>query len=196
MDNASNSTSATPTASGDAAAAWDDMLLVGVVARTQGRIGEVIVNATTDFPETRFAAGATLWGRSPGGPVVPLSVQTMRMHLGRPVLGFDGVASIGEAERFAGWELRIPAAARQTLPPHVYYRDDLIGCEVVTAAGERVGTVRAVDGEGGAVRLVVAASGGEVLIPLAQEMCAVDVAGRRIVVTPPDGLLEVNGGWR
>jgi 16S rRNA processing protein RimM len=195
MDNAFNSTSATPTASGDAAASWDDMLLVGVIARTQGRAGEVIVNATTDFPELRFAPGASLWGRPPEGPPERVTVVAMRLHLGRPVLALDGVTSIGEAERYAGWELRVPDE-RQVLPPHVYYRYDLIGCEVVTAAGERVGVVRTVDGEGGAVRLVVTASGGEVLIPLAQEMCAVDVGRRRIVVTPPDGLLEVNGAWR
>ncbi len=36
----------------------------------------------------------------------------------------------------------------------------------------------------------------EVLVPLAQEMCRIDVDARRIVVTPPDGLLEVNGEWR
>lgn len=172
------------------------MLLVGVVARTQGRLGEVIVNATTDFPETRFAAGATLWARLPGGPIGRLTVRAMRVHLGRPVLTLDGVTTIDEAERYAGWELRVPADSRQALPPHVYYRHDLVGCQVVTAAGEPVGLVRSVEGEGGAVRLVVAAPRGEVLIPLAQEVCEVDVAGRRIVVTPPEGLLEVNGAWR
>jgi hypothetical protein len=35
-----------------------------------------------------------------------------------------------------------------------------------------------------------------VLIPLAEEICAVDIAAKRIVVTPPEGLLEVNGEWR
>jgi hypothetical protein len=34
------------------------------------------------------------------------------------------------------------------------------------------------------------------LIPLADDICAVDVAAKQIVVTPPDGLLEVNGDWR
>jgi hypothetical protein len=34
------------------------------------------------------------------------------------------------------------------------------------------------------------------MIPLAQEICAIDVAAKRIVVTPPAGLLEVNGEWR
>lgn len=173
------------------------MLLVGVVARTHGNKGEVIVNSTTDFPDERFAAGAEVWGRAAsGGPAERLAIERSRMHQGRPVLGFDGVATINDAERFAGWELRIPAAARQTLPPHVYYRGDLVGCEVVTVEGELVGRVRAVDGDGEAVRLVVTAARGEVLVPFVQAFCTVDLAAQRIVVAPPAGLLDVNGAWR
>jgi 16S rRNA processing protein RimM len=197
MDSASNSTSATPPDSADAAAAWDDMRLVGIVARTQGNTGEVIVNSTTDFPDDRFAVGAVVWGRAAGGGAVErLEIQRYRMHVGRPVVGFAGAASIGDAERYAGWELRVPGAARQPLPPHVYYHDDLVGCEVVTTVGEAVGHVRAIDGDGEAVRLVVTAARGEVLVPLVQAYCAVDVAARRIVIDPPDGLLDVNGAWR
>ncbi|MGE0815213.1 MAG: ribosome maturation factor RimM [Vicinamibacterales bacterium] len=192
----SNSTSATPPASGERGA-WDDMLLVGIVARTHGNKGEVIVNPTTDFPEERFGIGAALWGRAPGGSnAEPLEVRSFRMHAGRPVVGFQGSTTIGEAERFGSWELRVPASARRALPEHVYYHDDLIGCDVQTVAGVAVGQVRAVEGEGMAVRLVVAAPRGDVLIPLAQDFCSIDVAGRRIVVDAPDGLLDVNGPWR
>jgi 16S rRNA processing protein RimM len=172
------------------------MRLVGVVARTQGNTGEVIVNAATDFPEQRFAVGAVVWGRPGDGAVERLKIERFRMHLGRPVVGFAGVASIGDAERYAGWELRVPPDERQPLPPHVYYHDDLVGCEVVTTAGEPVGRVGAIDGAGEAVRLVVASPRGEVLVPFAQAYCAVDLAGRRIVIDPPEGLLDLNGAWR
>jgi len=50
-----------------------------------------------------------------------------------------------------------------------------------------------VEGERGASRLVVDGASGEVLIPLASEMCAsIDLVARVIVVSPPDGLLELN----
>lgn len=173
------------------------MLLVGVVARARGTQGEVVVNSTTDFPDTRFAEGATLWGRpGVGGAVEALTVAQFRMHLNRPVVRFEGVADMTGAERFAGWQLRVPASAAQVLPPHVYYHHDLVGCEVLTADGQRVGVVSRVDGEGQSVRLVIAAVGGEVLVPFAQAFCAVDTAERRIVVTPPEGLLEANGAWQ
>jgi 16S rRNA processing protein RimM len=198
MERKSNSTSATSTASAEApAVAWDDMLLVGVVARTQGNRGEVIVNATTDFVDDRFGEDAVLWGRRvPDGAVERLQVTQFRMHLGRPVVVFGGVASINDAERFTGWELRVPPDTARQLPAHVYYHHELVGCAVWTAAGEQVGAVASVDGEGEAVRLVVATAGGPVLVPLTQAFCTVDVAARRITIDPPEGLLEVNGGWR
>jgi 16S rRNA processing protein RimM len=82
------------------------------------------------------------------------------------------------------------------LPDGEYYLRDLIGCEVVTDDGSVIGRVHDVEGERHANRLVVKGRRGEVLIPLADEICRVDLPGRRIVVTPPQGLLELNGEWR
>ncbi len=179
------------------AATWDAMLLVGIVARTQGIRGEVVVNATTDFIDERFGEGAALFGRPmPAGPIETLTVAHFRMHLGRPAVVFDGVASINDAERFTGWELRVPAETARKLPPHVYYHHELVGCAVRTVQGDEVGTVASVDGDGAAVRLVVTTARGQVLVPLTQAFCTVDVGARCITIDPPEGLLEVNGGWR
>jgi 16S rRNA processing protein RimM len=177
-------------------AEWDDMVLVGIVARTHGNRGQVIVNNETDFPEERFKEGATLFARRGDNPVETLQIATVRFQQGRPILGLDGISSIDEAERLAGFELKVPASEQGALPPGSFYHHQLIGCEVVTAAGELVGKVSAVEGSGATSRLVVRSTRGEVLIPLAEEICAVDVAAKRIVVTPPQGLLEVNGDWR
>jgi 16S rRNA processing protein RimM len=172
------------------------MLLVGVVARAQGNKGEVVVNATTDFPDQRFGAGAELWCRRAGGATDRVRVDSYRMHLGRPVLRLEGVGSIDQAEKMAGAELRVPSSARQALPAHVYYVHELVGSAVWTVAGEHVGEVTAVEGDGSATRLVVRAAGGEVLVPFVQEFCTVDRDGRRIEVAPPEGLLDANGTWR
>lgn len=175
---------------------WDDLVLVGFVARTHGIRGQVILNSETDFPEDRFRPGATLYARLGEGKIETLHVESARFQNGRPVLGLQGIASIDEAERLAGVELRIPASEQQSLPDGTYYHHELIGCGVVTREGQTVGSVTAVQGHGDATRLVVRGQRAEVLIPLAQEICTVDVAAKKIVVTPPDGLLEVNGEWR
>jgi 16S rRNA processing protein RimM len=196
MDSGFNSTSGIPLDGAEPPEPWDEMLLVGVIARAMGNKGEVVVNSTTDFPEERFAAGAPLWCRRGAGSIERLDVQAWRMHLGRPVLRLAGVASIGEAEQYAGAELRGPVAAMQPLPPDVYYLHELVGCAVWTAAGERVGEVSAVEGDGAAVRLVVRTVRDDVLVPFTQAFCTVDRAARRIEITPPEGLLELNGAWR
>jgi 16S rRNA processing protein RimM len=179
-------------------ATWDDAIVVGVVARTHGNRGEVIVNSETDFPEERFNAGARLMSRSKDGRLGTLEVASMRMHQGRPVILFTGIGSMNDAELLAGTELRVASGARdaELLEAGQYFHRDLIGCAVVTESGDPIGEVAAVEGDGQATRLVVRSRRNEMLIPFADEICTVDVAGRRIVVRPPEGLLDLNGEWR
>ena len=39
---------------------WDEMAVVGRIARAHGIRGQVIVNPETDFPDERFQPGAEL----------------------------------------------------------------------------------------------------------------------------------------
>lgn len=175
---------------------WDDAIPVGVVARAHGNRGEVVVNAETDFPAERFRPGARLLARRRDGTNTVIEVAGMRMHLGRPVLAIAGIDSISKAEELAGAELRADAREPMPIGAGEYRYRDLIGCLVVTEAGDTVGRVAGVEGERGANRLVVTGGRAEVLIPFAAEICTVDLAARRITVRPPEGLLELNGDWR
>ena len=110
---------------------------------------------------------------------------------------------MNDAERLAGLELRVAeeedgdgASRRLPLDDGEYYHRDLIGCAVVIESGEPIGEVTAIDGDRSATRLVVKSRRNEVLIPLADAICTVDVAAKRIIVRPPEGLLELNGEWR
>jgi len=171
---------------------WDDFVLVGRIARAHGIRGQVIVNPETDFVEARFRPGAVLQVRR-AGVVQPLRVTTMRVHKGRPIIGVDSVETMNDAEELAGLELRVPPGELEPLPPGTYYRHDLVGCLVETRGGDVVGEVTAVEGDMGSSRLVLRSAGGEVLIPLAQAICVnIDTAARRIVIDPPEGLLDVN----
>ena len=177
---------------------WDDAILIGVVARTHGNRGEVIVNAETDFPEERFRDGAVLITRARDGRFGTLEVAAMRMHQGRPVILFKGIGSMNDAELLAGTELRIVEDEddAELLEEGEFFHRDLIGCAVVTESGDPVGEVAAVEGDRGNTRRVVRSKRNEVLIPLADEICTIDVANKRIIVRPPEGLLELNGEWR
>lgn len=173
-------------------AKWDEMAVVGRIARAHGNRGQVIVNLDTDFPEERFRPGAELFVRR-GGAVEAVRVKSVRFQHDRPVLGLDGVDTMDGAEQLAGLELRVPVASLAPLPEGTFYRHDLIGCRVETTAGAPVGIVEDVEGTMAGSRLVVTGRRGEVLVPLAAEICTtIDIAARRIVIAPPEGLIDVN----
>jgi len=171
---------------------WDDMALVGRIARAHGNRGQVIIDPATDFPEERFKAGSVLHIRR-GDAAEPVKVEHVRFHRGRPIVGFAGIETMDEAEALAGIELRVGTEALQPLPAGSYYHHDLIGCAVETPRGGKVGRVRAVEGDAAGSRLVVESTHGDVLIPIAEGICVeIDVTAGRIVVAPPEGLLDLN----
>src|SRR5437867_7239150 len=146
---------------------WNEMALVGRIARAHGIRGQVIVNLDTDFPETRFQPGAELFIER-AGRIETLRLTTVRFQQERPVVGIDGVTTMTEAEALAGAELRVPVDWLAPLPPETVYRHELVGCRVETTAGEDVGVVGDVEGarEGGG--LVIAGASAEVLRPVAE----------------------------
>ena len=171
---------------------WDRMALVGHIARAHGIRGQVIVNLETDFPEERFQPGAELFVNR-AGLVEPVTVTTVRFHRERPVIGLRGIDDMSAATGLAGSELRVPVERLAQLPLGAFYRHDLIGCRVETRAGGQVGVVTDVEGTMEGSRLVVEAPRGEVLVPFVAAICTtIDPAGKRIVIDPPDGLLDLN----
>jgi 16S rRNA processing protein RimM len=171
---------------------WDEMAVVGRIARPHGIRGQVIVNPETDFPEERFAVGSTLFLMR-GGHVEPIRIASSRVQQGRPVVGIEGVGDMNAAQELGGLEVRVPIDELAELPKGTFYHHDLVGCVVVTDGGLTVGTVAGVEGHSGNTRLVVQTDRGELLIPLATEICTViDPPAKRIVVAPPAGLLELN----
>ena len=170
----------------------DDLLLVGRVARAHGNRGQVIVNPETDFADERFTVGGVLIV-GPGERATRRTIREVRFHQGRPIIGFDGVDTIAEADALAGAELSIPMAETRPLPDGIYRHHDLVGCEVRDTQGAVVGRVMDVEGPMERSNLVVQGERGEVLVPLAAHICvSIDPGARRIVIDPPEGLVQLN----
>jgi 16S rRNA processing protein RimM len=171
---------------------WDAMVLVGRIARPQGNRGEVVVAPETDFGAQRFQPGASLQIFR-DERIQTLTVVESREHSGRWVVGFEGLASINDAETLRGLELRIPAEALQPLEAGTFYVHDLAGLRVETTTGVVVGRVDHVQFAAGTPLLVVEGAHGEVLVPFVDRICQrVDLAGGLIVIDPPEGLVEAN----
>jgi 16S rRNA processing protein RimM len=179
-------------------------LALARILRPWGRRGEVAAQILTDFPE-RLASLQCVLLCDGYNPPRSVSLRSSRLHLGQAILHFEGVDSISDAERLRGLEVQVPLSERVTLPPGRYYISDLIGCAVWEHVAQDLpaclGTVRDVQGSGEvssesapqAWHLVVEAPAGDVLIPLAAEICTqIDLAARRIEVHLPEGLRELN----
>jgi 16S rRNA processing protein RimM len=136
-------------------------------------------------PETRFQPRQLFIERR--GQIETLGLTTVRFHHGRR---WNRRRTMNDAEAD---RLRVPVDWLAPLPGGTFYRHHLIGCQVETVSGQPVGTVSDVEGTVAGSRLVIEGPRGEILIPLATEICrAIDVDAKRIVIEPPAGLLELN----
>lgn len=166
-------------------------VVVARVGRALGVKGDVLVDVLTDEPERRLVPGADLLIM---GERRALRVESVRAHGGRLCLHFEGVDDRTAAESLTGLLLEIERASdERPEDPEEFYDDALIGLEVLTEGGDRVGTVVEVLHLPGQDVLAVRASddGPEVLVPFVAEIVpVVDLAAGRIVIDPPAGLLD------
>lgn len=189
------------------------------ILRPRGNKGEVIAELLTDFPE-RLSNLKQIYLKSDETEPRPVPLERFwmdRNHPGMGVFHFAGCAGISDAEKLRGYDIFLPFEERIALPVGKYFVTDLIGCTVFESVGQEtklsspacsievaprvVGTVRDVFFPGetavGTPLLQVDTPGGELLLPLAEDICTrIDVAARRIDVRLPEGLDELNNSER
>ncbi len=162
-----------------------------MLARPWGRRGELAAASLSNRPE-RFEKLREVYLFDGTRDGERFEVESVWEHGGRLIFKFRGIDSITEAERLRGAEVRIPESERGDAPEGEYYQSDLIGCEVVDRAGERLGSVSGFQEYGGPLLLEIEREGGPLLIPFARAICIeIDVANRRILVDLPEGLKEL-----
>lgn len=169
--------------------------------RPQGRRGEVLAEILTDFPE-RFAElrKAFLW-RGNDLPATPTVLEQSWLHKGKVVLKLAGVDSISAAAALRGAKVVIPSTERMPLGLDEVYISDLIGCQLIDLKSighpsrDILGTIHDVVQQSTTADLLIVAgeNGVEYEIPFAKAyVVKIDLAGRRIEMSLPPGLLEVN----
>ncbi|MQY03046.1 ribosome maturation factor RimM [Actinomadura macrotermitis] len=165
-------------------------LVIGRIGRPHGIRGDLTIDVRTDDPEYRFAPGSRI--ATDPAAAGPLVVDGARWHSGRLLLRFAGVDDRTAAEELRGvWLVVDPADVLPSDDPDDFHDQDLVGLAVVTAEGEDVGTVTEIRHHGQDLLVVRRASGGDVLVPfVAAIVPEVDLAGGRLVIDPPPGLLD------
>jgi 16S rRNA processing protein RimM len=170
----------------------DDLIVVARIARTRGLRGEVVADLLTDFPG-RFEALESVIAIAPDESRRSLQIEEHWFQAKRIIFKFAGYDSIDQAKELAGFQLAVPASDRIELPKDQFYEWELAGCRVEATDGKSIGVVREVMRTGGVEILVVAGdTGGEFLIPMAQEICVeIDIDKKLVRIDPPAGLLDL-----
>ena len=194
-------------------------LKVAHVLRPRGNKGEVVAELFTDYP-ARLADRKQVYLSKTSGEPSAVALENFwidRNHAGMGVFHFAGCATISDAEKFRGYDVLLPFEERVALPAGQYFVTDLIGCTVFASSGAGtvlaspacameeaprvVGTVTDVFFPGerlaGTPLLQVETANGELLLPLAEDICTrIDVVARRIDVRLPEGLDGLNAPER
>jgi len=169
-----------------------DRLTVGRIGKPQGIRGEVTVEVRTDVPEIRFAAGSVLF--TDPADRGPLTVASTRDQNGRLMVAFDGVFDRNGAEQLRDTLLQVDASdVPPSDDPDEFHDTQLMGLVAHLPDGTRLGSVHDVlHLPHGDVLAVRREDGSEVLVPFVKAIVPeVDLASGRLVVDPPEGLLEL-----
>ncbi|WP_369134417.1 ribosome maturation factor RimM [Modestobacter sp. I12A-02662] len=171
-------------------------MVVGRIGRPHGVRGQVTVEVRTDDPDLRFTSGAVLLTDPTARG--PLTVASARWHSGTLLLqltGPDGelVADRESADALRNTQLLVPVTDLPELDdPEDFYDHQLVGLAAQLPDGSPLGEVTGVRHEGTDLLVVRRPDGGDLLVPFVAAMVpTVDVPGGRVVVDPPEGLLDL-----
>jgi 16S rRNA processing protein RimM len=173
-------------------------LIVGHVNRPHGVKGEVFVQSLTDHPEGIFSPGVVLLPADPDGTEPdfdrpPLRIESVRPFRDGFLVFFGGIRDRDDADTLRRLYLMVAMDALAPLEEGEVFYHQLLGMTVVTTSGVEVGTVREVYELSPADLLEVSTPRGSVFVPYRTEVVVdVDPERGRLVVDPPEGLLEVN----
>ncbi len=170
--------------------AYEDWkLTVGEVTAPFSRFGEVKVNLETDFPD-RFARLKEVCLRPKTGEARLFDVEKARFHKGQILLKLRGIDSINDAETLRNWKVQVRSQDAVPLPNNEFYIHDLIGCEVTLVEGKVLGKITNILRSPSNDVYVIGQGKEEILLPAIRDVIqSVDIAAKRIVVTPTPGLL-------
>ena len=166
-------------------------VVVARVGKAHGLRGEVTVQVLTGAPDERFVPGSTFATDPPSAG--PLVLRSARDNNGILLLGFEHTDDRSGAEALRGTKL-LADVLTDAGEEETWYERDLVGLRAVTVSGVEVGEVLGLESRPAQDLLVVRLTDGrEALVPFVTAIVPeVDIEGRRVVLDPPPGLLDLD----
>jgi 16S rRNA processing protein RimM len=168
------------------------LVVIGEIGRPCGLRGEVHVTPITDDPgRFRRVRDCVVWDTVRDARE-PHRLTGARRRGDDVVVALAGCDSPEAARTLTGRFLAIPESAALPLDDAHFYPWQLAGCRVVTHEDREIGVVAAIEVSPAHDLWVVQGAEREHLIPAVAEIVQeVDLTARRIVIRPPDGLLDL-----
>ena len=171
----------------------DSRLVVGRRRKPHRLKGDVTLFPLTDDPDTVFAPGRSVWLVGLDGEAVagPVTIERSRAYHREWLVKFAGADRREDLEGWRGLLLAVPAGELAPAEGDEVYLHELDGVAVRLPDETPLGLVSAVYERPAGLMIEVQGPQREFLLPYRKEFVReVDRAGRRLVVTPPDGLVE------
>lgn len=167
----------------------------GRIGRAVGLRGEVSVRWNSGSCPVDVGGELFLAPVDEGGEYRSMQMAALREQGRLSVARFVGVDGREKAESLRGAELFLPANRLPALAAGEHYSYQILGCDVVTEAGQLLGRVVRIFAAGGSdvyeVRAEGARPGDEILIPAIDDVVrSIDIATKKIVVRLLDGMLD------
>jgi 16S rRNA processing protein RimM len=169
------------------------MVVVGRLRKPHGLKGDCTLFPLTDDPVSVFAPGKEVWIVDLGGETLagPLTVERSRSYHREWLVKFAGIENREGLDSYRGSLLGVPQDQLQPLADDEVYLHELDGFSVRLADETPLGLVSAIYELPAGLMIEVQGPKREFLLPYKKEFVQqVDRVGRRLVVSPPEGLLE------
>ncbi|HEX9443770.1 MAG TPA: ribosome maturation factor RimM [Candidatus Binatia bacterium] len=126
------------------------------------------------------------------GVQTPLVLKSIKPHKNLLLVLIEGIDGINQAEKWIGAMLSIDEAGLPPLGANEYYYYQVVGLDVYDTKGTHLGKIARIWPTAGGDLYVVQGEGKEYLIPVVKEIIEkIDFDAGRVIVDPPEGLLEL-----
>ena len=164
-------------------------LAIGRVIRAHGVKGEISIRVLTDFPERFETTEWVYLGNE--FEATAYRVEKHRWHKKNILLTLAGITDRNQAGQLKGQLVQVPIEEAMPLPEGSYYLYQLMGLQVITTAGNNLGSVTDIIETGANDVYVIKKDGqGEILLPAIPDVVkSIDIEQGQMIVELIDGLI-------
>lgn len=165
-------------------------ITIGQISRVRGVKGEMVVIPLTDNPSRflKLKKVAVALNKN----TQEFLIEQVREFKGRVLLKLKQIDNPEQAEKMVGGFIEIKKEELVELPEGSYFVFDIIGLEVITTRGEKIGKIKEVISLPGNDIYLVEGSNRQYDIPAIKDIVKIiDPKKKEMIIEPPEGLLDL-----